>query len=562
MSWRKHFSFAVWSLLFWTAPAGAATDWQLHLQSLTPKTYACPLAPKPIQIDGDLSDSAWATTPWTEDFVDIEGARRPTPRWRTRAKLLWDAQYLYVAAELEEPHVWATLTNHDAVIFYDPDFEVFLDPDGDTHGYFEFEINAKNTGWDLRLPKPYQDQGQPENHWEIAGFKSAVRVTGTINDPRDEDKGWTVELAFPWAAFTSTNRPQLPPREGEIWRLNFSRVEWQIGITNGQYSKIPGQPENNWVWSPQGVVDMHRPEMWGRLVFTRTNQTQGLPEWPGREARKSVLAIYYAQRDFWAAHQRYATNLQELAALENSVTNTAVTLEQTSDGFIASAQFHAPDGSPHTWRIRQDRLLKLDEPIPVETELFVAEAARQFGDAGRRAAYFLVDNMPAQDRAGLTREFLLENLQLAFQARRDFPWAQRLAEPMFFNDVLPYVSLDEPRDPWRADFIKLAGELVRDCTTATEAAQALNRELFKRLNVHYHLGRKRNNQSPRESIEQGKATCTGLSIILVDACRAVGIPARVVGVPEWAQKNGNHTWVEIWDGDWFFTGADEYDAQA
>jgi transglutaminase-like putative cysteine protease len=102
---------------------------------------------------------------------------------------------------------------------------------------------------------------------------------------------------------------------------------------------------------------------------------------------------------------------------------------------------------------------------------------------------------------------------------------------------------------------------VRNCKTATEAAQALNKELFKRLKVHYNLARKRNNQSPKESIEQGKATCTGLAIILVDACRAVGVPARVTGVPQWAQKDGNHTWVEIWDDDWFFTGADEYDAK-
>ena len=130
---------------------------------------------------------------------------------------------------------------------------------------------------------------------------------------------------------------------------------------------------------------------------------------------------------------------------------------------------------------------------------------------------------------------------------------------MFFNDVLPYASLDEPRDPWRAAFYKLASEIVHDCTNATDAAQALNRQLFIRVNVHYNLARKRNNQSPKESIEQHKATCTRLAIILVDACRAVGIPARIAGVSEWVHKAGNHTWVEVWDGDWHFTGADEYD---
>ena len=91
--------------------------------------------------------------------------------------------------------------------------------------------------------------------------------------------------------------------------------------------------------------------------------------------------------------------------------------------------------------------------------------------------------------------------------------------------------------------------------------QVLNKDFFKLVNTHYNTGRKRTNQSPKESMEQGKATCTGLSILLVDVCRAVGIPARAVGTPMWSNGRGNHTWIEIWDGDWHFTGADEYDAK-
>ena len=141
----------------------------------------------------------------------------------------------------------------------------------------------------------------------------------------------------------------------------------------------------------------------------------------------------------------------------------------------------------------------------------------------------------------------MENLRLAFQARKRFAWAGTVPEPIFLNDVLPYASLDEPRDVWRAEFLRIAGELVRDSKTASEAAQTLNREFFKKINVHYNLGRKRNNQGPLGSIDEGKATCTGLAILLVDACRAVGVPARIAGVPEWSDKHGNHTWVEIWD---------------
>lgn len=544
-------------------PATELSDWREKMQPITPRGYLCQHTDTPIKLNGLLDDAAWATAPWTSDFGDIQGEAKPKPTFRTRAKLLWDDDYLYIAAELEEPHVWATLTNHDAVIFYDPDFEVFLDPDGDTHRYSEFEMNALNTTWDLRLNKPYLDEGRAEDSWEMPGAKTAVHINGTLNNPTDTDRGWTIELAFPWKVLAQGASHAGPPNDGEQWRINFSRVEWQIAITNGVYQKKPNTPEDNWVWSPQGVVDMHRPEMWGRLQFTRRKSAATVvADFPGKAARALAIEIYYAQRGFHKEHKRWATNLVELDLTTDPLPPDIEQpiLETTADGYIGAVGFKQGDAQ-RVWRIRQDRLLTLDEPIVVETEAFITAATKEFGQVGRRAAYFLVDNMPASDRTGLSVDFLMENLSLALEARKKFPWATNLAERMFFNDVLPYASLDEPRDPWRAEFFKMASEMVRDCKTATEAAQVLNRDLFKKINVHYNLGRKRNNQSPKESIEQGKATCTGLAIILADACRAVGIPARIVGVPEWAQKNGNHTWVEIWDDDWFFTGADEYDAK-
>ncbi|HZR19891.1 MAG TPA: sugar-binding protein [Verrucomicrobiae bacterium] len=548
-------------------PAADFTDWQEHMQPITPRSYVCRRASTPIQVDGKLDEAAWMTAPWTEAFVDIQGSSKPQPRLRTRAKLLWDDDYLYLAAELEEPHVWATLTNHDSVIFRDPDFEVFIDPKGETEPYYEFEMNALNTTWDLLLDKPYQDGGKPHNEWEISGAKTAVSVQGTLNEPGDKDQGWTLELAFPWKALSEHARHAGAPLDGEQWRIDFSRVEWQITTTNGVYRKVPNQPEDNWVWSPTGVIDMHRPEMWGVLQFTTNSSSENITASApaGRTAHHLVLGVYYAQRDFWKQHQRWATNLAELETVgwklpEPSPDTKAPLLESSPDGYTCASTF-TENGQTHVWRVRQDRLLKLDQRLPLESDKFVAEAAAQFGDAGRRAAYFLLDNMPPADRATLSCEFLIEDVRYALEARNRFPWAKTVPERLFLNDVLPYASLDEPRDLWRAQFFNLAGELVRDCKSASDAAQALNRDLFKRINVHYNLGRKRNNQGPLESIEEGKATCTGLAIILVDACRAVGVPARIAAVPEWSDKKGNHTWVEIWDGDWFFTGADEYDAK-
>ncbi len=221
-----------------------------------PRAYRVHHAKSAVEVDGKLEKKEWRQAEWTEDFVDIEGTSEPKPRFRTRAKMLWDDRYLYIAAELEEPDVKASITQHDAVIFHDNDFEVFLKPIPSEEGYFEFEMNALNTGWDLYLAKPYRLGGHADNSFELAGSQTAVAIQGTLNKSADKDKGWTLEIAIPWTAFAS--RQVVPkPEVGSTWRVNFSRVEWK-----------PGQKrEDNWVWSPQGVINMHIPERWGYLEF-------------------------------------------------------------------------------------------------------------------------------------------------------------------------------------------------------------------------------------------------------------------------------------------------------
>ena len=145
-----------------------------------PPTYVCYKAPAPIKIDGKLSPGEWDAIPWTTDFVDIEGDKRPAPHFQTRAKMTYDDNGMYFAVLMEEPHVWATITEHDAVIFHDNDFEIFLNPTNDTHNYLEYEVNALGTEWDLFLTRPYRDNPQVLNNWEFAGMKSAVYVDGTL----------------------------------------------------------------------------------------------------------------------------------------------------------------------------------------------------------------------------------------------------------------------------------------------------------------------------------------------------------------------------------------------
>ncbi len=177
----------------------------------------------------------------------------------------------------------------------------------------------------------------------------------------------------------------------------------------------------------------------------------------------------------------------------------------------------------------------------------------------RESMQFLIDNMPAVDRTTLKADFLLRHVADAHQAMARAPWASLVPKDIFLNDVLPYASLNEARDGGRPRLRELAAPLIDGCTTPAEAAHVLNQKLFGVVNVRYSTTRKKPDQSALESMASGVATCSGLSILLVDACRAVGIPARVVGTPMWTNLRGNHTWIEVWDGGWHFAGAAEPD---
>jgi hypothetical protein len=335
-----------------------------------PKGYVCVRASGPIVIDGKLDDDAWKDAPWTDAFVDIEGGRKPAPPYRTRVKMLWDDECLYIGAELEEPHVWATLTKHDSYIFKDDnDFEVFLDPDGDNHLYVELEMNALNTTWDLLLTMPYKDGGQALDAWEIAGLRTGVHVEGTLNDASDRDRGWTLEIAWPWRGLRELTKRRVPPQDGDQWRINFSRVEWEHEVVGGKYRQVPNRPEANWVWSPQGVVNMHRPERWGYLQFSTSppGKADFVPD-PAGPARHLLHEIYYAQRDYREKHQAWATDLGQLglAGLSHPSLDGAFRLETTASLFEASVSVRRPGADPQRWRIRQDSHVWADPTEPAE----------------------------------------------------------------------------------------------------------------------------------------------------------------------------------------------------
>ena len=185
-------------------------------------------------------------------------------------------------------------------------------------------------------------------------------------------------------------------------------------------------------------------------------------------------------------------------------------------------------------------------------------ALKEVPETQRDGMEFLIEHMPQRDLVTLKADFLIRNVRLAYKAWDSANWKDQIPKDVFLNDVLPYASITETRDDWRGEFYAQFSELVKDAKTPGEAATILNNNIFKILNVKYSTKRERPDQSPSESIEQGVASCSGLSVVLIDACRAVGVPARFVGTPLWSNKSGNHSWVEVYDrGSWHFTGACE-----
>ena len=186
--------------------------------------------------------------------------------------------------------------------------------------------------------------------------------------------------------------------------------------------------------------------------------------------------------------------------------------------------------------------------IELQTALEKAPAEQKEGMA------FLISYMPERDLKELKADFILENSAYAYKAREQFSWAKQIPDSIFFNEVLPYVSLNEKRENWRKEFFDRFSKYVVNCSDIFEAIDSINQNVRDEVMVDYSTKRKKPDQAPFESMEQHLASCTGLSIILTDAFRAVGIPSRVAGTPNWHDERGNHNWAEVWaNGKWYFT---------
>ena len=282
---------------------------------ILPKHYIVNKINDQINIDGRDDELAWSNAIYTDDFIDIEGDKIPSQK--TNVKMLWDDKFLYVFAKLYENHIWGDITKRDEVIYYNNDFEVFINPNHDVFSYGEIEINALGTEWDLFLNRPYRLKGKADSSWDINGLKSAVYINGTLNDTNDLDEYWTVEIAIPLKEIEKLNITRKDEKviSGDVWRINFSRVNWDFEINNGVYSrkKENGKylPEYNWVWSPQGIINMHVPENWGYLVFSENDEVFNMTN---KLITQHIL--YTVFREITFGNLKYLKNLEANTSIE------------------------------------------------------------------------------------------------------------------------------------------------------------------------------------------------------------------------------------------------------
>lgn len=221
-----------------------------------------------ITLDGKLDEPAWAAARWTEPFVDtLSGG---PAAFEAKAKVLWDDDNLYVAFQVSDDDLRSPFTEHDDHLWEADCVEVMVDPDGDGRNYFELQVSPRNVSFDTRYDSRRQPQPIGHADWD-SSLRSAVEVRGDVDEDDDDDEGYTVEMAIPWAAFDAGPSPATRPNAGDTWRLNFYVMDARDG----------GQRANG--WSPPRVRDFHVPARFGRVRFVDPTAQAPTPAAPTAE---------------------------------------------------------------------------------------------------------------------------------------------------------------------------------------------------------------------------------------------------------------------------------------
>ncbi|XP_052820248.1 uncharacterized protein LOC128246081 [Mya arenaria] len=304
-----------------------------------PKNYnAYHLNGKTITIDGRLNDDAWKEVSWSSDFVDMRSERFPTPFFTTKFKLRWDDANLYVGAYVQEKDVYATKTQHDDQLWKENGFEMLMAIDGTLFNYKQVQVNALGTTmYQLLFKSPYEAAGKPawENPdyntraWE-ANLTSQVNVDGTINQPGDEDKFWTVEISIPFRNLAlNSNRSQIDPKpySNEVWFMQFGRSEQNLTVANGSYVPQVLSEQNWWSWQPCGTINLHLQDRWGLVQFKR-NRNDKKFRYKKWHVYRTLFDVMNAMDVYKALNGKFTDNIAELDIPPYLMTATCVKMPE------------------------------------------------------------------------------------------------------------------------------------------------------------------------------------------------------------------------------------------
>lgn len=517
--------------------------------AFNPPVYQCRRVTKPFTLDGNIFKPFWEDVPFTDLFRDIEGDKRSKPFYETRAKMQWDDENLYFAAVLHGKEIWATLTERDCVIFYDNDFEIFIDPDSDTHGYFEFEMNALNTVWDLFLTKPYRDRGgKPLDGWDIKGLQSAVHIKGSLNEVSEDNEYWSIEVVMPFQSLAEMSHAKLAPSIGDYYRINFSRVQWHTDVVDGKHVK-QDRAEENWVWAPTGVVNIHYPELWGFVFFTEAGESYSIPE--EEYTKWHLRRWYYAMHAFFDEEGYFTDDVSLLN--QTVISHPAPTVEVTSRSFVLSQMTQSgdkeivlfDDGKIEVVGIEdyEKRLRQLPESL-----------LSTLSDSERECMIFLYDHMPLSDIADYSHDLILKFVRHGLKVKKLMPWGAMIRKNDFLNYVLQYRVNNEDVEYYCDCFFNELMPLIEGLTME-EAAITVNYWCFGKATYQATNSR---TASPLTTVRNAFGRCGEESTFTVAALRSVGIPARQCYAPRWSHCDDNHAWVEVMTEDgWHFLGACE-----
>ena len=347
-------------------------------------------------------------------------------------------------------------------------------------------------------------------------------------------------------------RAAIDPKPGQTLKL-----ERSTGADGVLTLKLTALKDDQWkeqgVYLPYGCV-LARPELVSKSfdadVITASAFACVKLKGPFKKGDVITLAV----KDTGSSNAATASSNSSNSAA--TATDPAATNSSATAGVLRKALADLPAGVTATGL--SDRLERALSRIPQDKIDALAILGLYPPEGPYLAA--LVAEMPECDYADVDPFRLLEDVRYALKAREEIPWKDQISEDLFLRYILPYWSVNEKRDPWRKFFYDKFMPAVREFKTASDAVKYLNDHVFKELNVTYDaVKRPKADQSAQESIAASYASCTGLSVILLNACRACGIPARFTGCPQWTDRSGNHSWIEFWDGQWIYEGASSSD---